>query len=246
MTYSDIFNYNQMIESRASNPTKWNLGEGLILTHNLDKTISILSKSNAVVYHHAADRFTLKFSTSKYRSLQSTIVLANNLGWFPASIQPFPAQFDVRSRPFSEELLEEYIYDYDNILITFEAKFDIEVELPRYLYHITPKKNLNRILKYGLTPRADSSRRTYHPPRIYFADNQNTITDLAKYLEIEPVNSKSNQFKNRGSRVVLKIVTSGLPLYFKLYKDPNFKDKGFFTLHNIPPNQIKIVGEITD
>jgi hypothetical protein len=39
--------------------------------------------------------------------------------------------------------------------------------------------------------------------------------------------------------MIYEITTTGLNL--KLYKDPNYMDKGFYLLGNVPPTNIKII-----
>ena len=41
------------------------------------------------------------------------------------------------------------------------------------------------------------------------------------------------------SWLIYEITTTGLNL--KLYKDPNYMDKGFYLLGNVPPTNIKII-----
>lgn len=244
MEYEDILRYFQIEESKTTHPQQWKLHEGLIVTHDIATTLSILKSSNVNVCFPSKDKFSVKFDSTKPKTTKRWFGLINNMGWYAATIQGLPSGPDTENVAFTHERLEEHIYDFKGFLITYEPKFEMEVELPKYLYHVTPKKNLDRITKQGLTPRDDVSKRTYHPPRIYFSDSEQGVIELAKVIAPEDLEADSNKLADRGVGVILKIITSNLPAYFKLFNDPNYKNKGYFTVNNVPPQLIRVVKEV--
>ena len=75
---------------------------------------------------------------------------------------------------------------------------DAKVDIPKILYHTTPTKNIESILKYGLKPKSEDLRHKY-PPRIYVADdykslknleNAKNVLDLPLKLWLRTANSK--------------------------------------------------------
>ena len=213
-----------------------NLREGEIKTIELGKTISILQKKyNGIlgvrgnkVNNDFIVKITKKIDTSKFDDF---IRDANNLGWFPSFIK-----CNSFSGKYSKKSAHYYIEDGDPIELNFEAKYDIVVEKhPEILYHIAPTKNSDKIEKIGLVPKS-RSKTSYHPERVYLASSKDAALVLV------------NQFVHRtGIRdwTLFSIDTSKIPGdYLKLYKDPNYKEKGFYTLNNIPPVVIKRVEDI--
>lgn len=98
----------------------------------------------------------------------------------------------------------------------------------RYIYHITPKKNVEKIKKIGLIPVSKNSRFNY-PPRIHFT------VDL-------PANVKPFVQDLQSSKIDKEWVYLTIDLN-KVKKDVQFfpdtsSDVGIFTRDNIPPEAI--------
>ena len=127
---------------------------------------------------------------------------------------------------------------YQYIWLQYEPKFDIEIserDYPTFVYHITPEKNLNKILTKGLCP-SSKSRKFNYSERVYFAKN------------IEDVLHLSKEFIKKGDKddlgyVVLKINIAAYYFHPRIFRDPNFKN-GFYTLENISPYIIKSILKI--
>lgn len=121
----------------------------------------------------------------------------------------------------------------------FEPKFsDKEFELNKckdikFLYHITKKTRVKKILTGGLNPKSSNTMFAY-PDRIYLGIDP---TMLEK--ELLP------KFDGYGVEEysMLKIDISKIPNNVKFNIDPNYPD-GIFTNGNIPPNAIEIHKEI--
>lgn len=102
-----------------------------------------------------------------------------------------------------------------------------KVEIPRILYHITPSKNVDDILKYGLKQKSEDLRHKY-PPRIYVSDNMVSLKSLEKELK---------RWREDEEYSIIKIETSGLD--FDLYIDDTSADRGHYYIQGIDkiPNQ---------
>lgn len=249
MNYEDLFNYFAIQDSKRDFPDQWKLNEllseGLIMTHDIDNSLQILVKSGANIVSHTKDKFKIKFKGSG--EFDKLMVVIGNLGWFPVRIEP--AKFDLTAppKPYTESNLKKMFDEYREVIVTFEAKFDYklpESEFPKFLYHLTQKKNLYRIQRQGLTPREDATKRTYHPPRIYLTGKVDYVRDLSEIFYREKLNVKSNKLEDRGKGIILKIDTLMMPKYFALYADPNFAGKAYFTVNNVPPKLIEVVEEV--
>ncbi len=133
---------------------------------------------------------------------------------------------------------------YDLMMINIIKKYDIEnyKGLPEYLYHVTEKKYLEKILKKGLIPKA-KNKIEEHPERIYFTDTIDGAEDFREILE-DRLNLNFDDI------IILKINTKLLNK-IKLYYDPTFFEteyeyennlyKAFYTYDNISPYSIEII-----
>ena len=95
----------------------------------------------------------------------------------------------------------------------------------KYLYHTTPIKYLNNIMKTGLVPKT-KDKRSFYPGRIYLSPNLKWNESIKTQLESETnedyVTLRVTNFKD-----------------MKLYPDIRFKG-GYFTYDNIRPENIDI------
>jgi hypothetical protein len=207
-----------------------NLKEGLIKTTNIGKTLNILEKKYQFkfIFERSDNSFYIKTFHTDINTLQQGIIKdADVLGWFPSYIETddYSGKWNLLS------------FDEGEIKIRFEAKFDDQVveNIPSILYHITPTQNADKILKIGLIPRS-RSKASYHPDRVY----------LAKSLEdAEFLGSLFRQKTGIKNWTIIKIITDKIPGdYLKLYTDPNFKDKGYYTLNNIPAPSLEKIKDI--
>ena len=109
---------------------------------------------------------------------------------------------------------------------------DAKVAIPKILYHVTPSKNIDSILKYGLKPKSEDLRHKY-PPRIYVADNTESLRALSTELK---------KWKGIGDYSIIKIYTNGLNM--ELYIDSTSAYKGHYYIQGIdkiPTKNIKLV-----
>jgi hypothetical protein len=105
--------------------------------------------------------------------------------------------------------------------ITQKYVDDAKVEIPKVLYHITPSKNVESILKYGLKPKSEDLRHKY-PPRIYVAEDVKSLKLLSTELK---------RWKGNEDYSIIKIDTSGLDM--ELYIDSTSAYKGHYYIQGI-------------
>jgi len=142
-------------------------------------------------------------------------------------------------------------------MLTFEKKFhDIDVKLPEVLYHVAPQRYFDKIVRQGITPRANSSEYEY-PERVYLfgADAIGTAERYGLRKTSVMKSSKGSPFVNDNGFVIFKILRKTIEnsrLYkdskLVFYYDPMFKDceryglessPGFFTYGSIPSDMLE-------
>ena len=161
--------------------------------------------------------------------ISKVLQLANNLGYFPSVVKyELNNKLEQYSQKYNSSTFRDLVLDKQPtyLIFNFEAKYGPEVQLPKYVYHITTTKFVNKIKQIGLTPKT-LEKRSAHPERIYVSLSKKDSEFLFRGL-------KQHFGKNQG--VELTIDTDLLKDTF--YEDPNFKGKGAYTLQNIPPQAI--------
>lgn len=156
-------------------------------------------------------------------------------GWFPSFIPRWGKYSTTISK----------VFGIKNITITYEGKYDKEVEVDRYLYHLTPDVLYPHIKLSGLTPKSKSSI-SNHPERIYLLNSStmDEYEDIAIKLW-EELNVP--QLKDAiGDYYLLQIDTSKLSKH-KFFNDPNFYmgNGAVWTYQNISPLYISVIKLIT-
>ena len=97
------------------------------------------------------------------------------------------------------------------------------------LYHITNKKNINKIFKLGLYCKA-KNKKVIHPERIYFT----TTSDYQLLNELAEDLYTDNDY------IILKIDLNENNFKCKFFLDPAYSKYGCFTYENISPKCISI------
>jgi hypothetical protein len=224
--YSDEYIYEYMIKKQKNGILP--LNEGLIYSQPIDITIKILkNKFNELdIKKYEDGDISIESMNDK---LKKYIPLINNLGYFISSA--FRGDDSINISKLKKEDLEEVICS--NILI--EPKYDHEVEVPNLLYHASPLKFKDKILKTGLTPKS-GSKLSYHPDRIYLSNNIQSCIKFGEYL----LNSKENEYYKNGYCIYI-IKGVGID---KLYSDINMREVGFYTLNNIKKEHISLFKQV--
>ena len=220
------------------------IGEGLIKTYSINSAIHYLNNnlpsSNNNVYfkkYTDYDRFFLVVKDGKLSSEWTDWVIsaANLYGWFPT-------YFVIDRNPVPYESFEQFINLLNKgkyVQLTFDAKYDIifdESSLPDFVYHVSPLKYKEKILKIGLIPKA-KNKLASTTDRIYFSLNKDGIYTLLK----------SPSFRqNEKEFVIFKIDVKSLfnRREIVFYKDPAFKNIDGYTKDNIPSQFLGIEKEI--
>lgn len=153
-------------------------------------------------------------------------------------------------------------YNIKQVELIFEGDYEDReytniIDIPEILYHLTPNRNKNSILKIGLAPKG-GSRLSYHPERIYLMDNLKNYQNLIEEFRYEDFKYHKEKYKNKKhiesiddmnsdfyKYMLLEIDTTINNLNEKLIlnTDPNYNLYGYFTTNNIPKENIKILEE---
>lgn len=220
---NDEYIYNEILKR-----TKFNrlvIVEGLIKTHPVDKSINILKKKFSELIIIKEPDGEIYIENRPPQIIKKYLPLITNLGY---SISKLTIDGN------------EWLNDYDDmtepIAFILEAKYDYEVDIPEILYHTSPIKFKDKILKYGLSPRS-GNKLSNHPDRIYLTNDINKSFMFGNYLNDN--SSKSNFYKN--GYCIYKIDGKSIN---KLYSDINLRDGGFYTNDNISPENIELYKEI--
>ncbi|MFA5154458.1 MAG: hypothetical protein WC554_18080 [Clostridia bacterium] len=221
------------------------LYEGLIFTHSLKDTSSIISKlipKYGFKYEFLKNEGNsfpyIKISFIKdnsQRTISNVSQYLNNCGWFIADI------IDINNNSFHKKNEIENIDKIKDInYIIYRAKFDTEIDLkqwPKFLYHITPYKNFKNIMKNGLIPK-NENKLIKHEEYVHLYDINNSnfsLYELTKTLDAARIKNKNiEEIENK--YVILKIDMSWLT-HYKLFCDPDL-NFSYFMKNNIHPNCI--------
>jgi hypothetical protein len=224
-----------------------NIKEGLIKTFEINQSIGAVKRflknkhfnySRDFIMNKDGNAFHLimRVAEPDVLNFEDLLKFTNSLGWFPAflSIEDEKRANNIYTGKWNQSLLKPG----QVVNIRFEAKFDEEsgFKVPKYIYHVTSEQNLDKIKKFGLAPKS-KSKISAHPDRVYVVTKKEDAIDIAQIFSQNSARWKNSSQENW---VILTIDTEKIPGdYFKLYKDPNYEEKGFYTLNNIPPYAIE-------
>ena len=160
-------------------------------------------------------------------------------GWFPSLMKLLNDKNKNNSLKYDEDYLINKQNTLKIVTIVYEAKFDQEHILPKKLYHISIQQYKNNILNFGLIPKS-KNKKTIHLDRIYFCDNPTDCYKLIDDMKYDYIKRKNiNKLDDIDIKwIIFEIDTNNLNI--KLYKDPNYLNKGFYVTDNIPTENIKV------
>lgn len=124
--------------------------------------------------------------------------------------------------------------------IVFEPKFTNDVseevrESCRYLFHCTPTKYVQKIMKNGLIPKSKNTLYLY-PDRIFLMKGDTLKSHQKEVLKaVQYIRNLGISFEDKYS--LLTIDVSKIPDDVMMYNDPNAED-AIFVYDNIPPSAI--------
>lgn len=167
-------------------------------------------------------------------------LMINRHGWFPSHMRITNFGGSIKKFTYDESrLLDEDVNGYyESVEIIYESKYDIEVNIPDKLYHISIQEFEMSILKRGLICKS-KLKASNHLDRIYICDNIEKCYDLINRMKFIYTNKKINNGLNtiNDRWIIYEIDSSSLEI--KLYKDPNYNG-GYYIVDNIPKELITI------
>lgn len=127
-------------------------------------------------------------------------------------------------------------YDYDKSIgsiFYIEAKFQDETSVSKTLYHVTPTKNVKKIMSIGLSARSQCVTMFNYPERVYLIDvPEDKVTDAS-------ISYAKQSQKRYDDWTILKIDTTKTNNVF--YRDINVpNDTAVWTGEPIRPSAISI------
>lgn len=206
------------------------LYEGLITTYPLEKTIISLKiigvEQENIVITKDRKYYSIRILRKDFDNIDDIIKKSETCGWYLSEVSSMGLKY-------TQDQIEN-ILDNDYIFLTFKAKYDIEIyDIPDKLYHVSPTNKRDKILKKGIS--AKSGHKVFpHPDRLYLTYTQKDAEDL-----IQKLNSKLKD-NTVTSYDTYEISTISL-FNLQIFKDPDYKDKGYYTLNSIPNTSIKLI-----
>jgi len=207
------------------------MSEGLIKTYPPDYTFTHLKNyltGNLHIIHdielisiNHTNKIVIninqKLTEVQFKDIKKEI---NLCGYFIATLiinTNFNRVLDFTKIDFNDVTTYEY---------TIEAKYECNIDITQFssIFHVSPTIYNDKIQSIGLKPNA-KSKKSYHPPRVYFETDEGKIFKLLNTLSTT-------------EQTVFEINTNGLKEY-KFYQDPNYIT-GIYTFDNIRPEYIKI------
>lgn len=218
----DDYIYDEIMKRSRNNYLM--ISEGLIRTHPLDKSVDILKRRFTDQLIEIEEDGEIFIDNQPTLKLDKYIPIVTNLGYFISKLT-----FDGRT------WLKEYDGKSKPIAFILEPKYDYEVEIPEFLYHTSPLKFKDKILKNGLSPRS-GNKLSNHPERIYLMNDLERSIWFGNFLNDED----NNKYYKQGY-CIYKVKTSDIK---KLYSDINLRNGGFYTVDNIYPENIELLREV--
>jgi hypothetical protein len=203
---------------------------------NVDNELSLLGFNFSI---NKNDN-TIELTINEFYSLQNINTIfdyINSLfidrnGWFPSKYKLINLSGSKNTLQYDEEYLINNKNHLKTVNIIYEPKYDIEVNIPEKLYHLSIQNHNLKIIKNGLIPKS-KNKISKHLDRIYVCRDYEDCYKLIPRMKINYINSKIPNTK----WIIYDIDTHNLNI--KLYKDPNYSN-GYYIIDNIPPDNIKI------
>ncbi len=217
-------------------------------THDIDFTINNISNElsllryNFSIIKNANNTFQINLHNFNHiQNIGLSMANLNNLaidrnGWFPSKMFLINISSATNTLSYDEEYLIENIKYLTEVHITYESKFDIEINIPDVLYHLSIQEFESDIINKGLVPKS-KSKLSKHLDRIYVCSDIKNCYNLINRMKLHYTNKSINN-KINDKWIIYKIDTKNLNI--KLYKDPNYND-GFYIIQNIDKIFISII-----
>ncbi len=181
------------------------------------------------------------------KDIKSYLDLLNNLlidrhGWFPSEMEITNISNMKNTLPYDEDALLDNKNNtyYQDVKITYEAKYDKLLNIPNKLYHLSIQQYENSVLKNGLIPKS-KSKLSKHLDRIYLCSDPKDCYNLIPRMNfLYGMNKFSNSKNNKNTKwIIYEIDTRNLDI--ELYQDPNYTNStAAYTSDNINRDNITI------
>lgn len=173
------------------------------------------------------------FTVTQFNQLSTLI---NNLGWFFAWQRIITDEVDQGSKINMQQIFDQLHNDYITIELSLESKYDTKLtKIPDTLYHATPTKNANKVMRIGLVPSSKNNQLAF-PDRIYLAERESNLVQI-----LIPALAAASNISNWTVFKVNYLDKIVPPL--RLFKDPNY-NLGYYTLTNISPHNLERIKDI--
>ena len=199
------------------------LMEGYFMTYPMDKVKKYLEKrygDGAEVDIVKGDNNELVFLIRTADSDFNQEIIDKDLslcGYYPSFVEKKSGIRDIQYEPRHQKPVNKIVYN------------------KKYLYHLTTKSHLPKIMEIGLCPKTNNKKFKY-PDRIYFFLQKPSIKEINDIIEqFEPYEKNIND-----KHVLLQIDVKDLNIDF--FFDPN-AEKAVYTKDNIPSNNIQVIEE---
>lgn len=197
-----------------------NISEGLITTHQIDKAVKhlLFYKGKAKVNYNNNQIF---YQVEEFDKIKDIIKLIDNLGYFIGTFNYLLNNGDDWVSTKDLPILN----DVNQLWLTIESKFDsnINTDNIKNVYHISEKKYLDKIKKYGLIPKS-KGKKANHPERIYVATSEVNLSQLI--IQLKSIDREAEYIL-----LTIDYEKAGKP---KLYNDPNYLSYGYYIIDNMP------------
>ena len=228
------------------------LNEGLITTYNINNFFTYLERYLENIFPQEKykieiikDDYKLIFNLSdklfiseKEKKIYLNGILSSGyyMGYFPSYIWiTLKNNFEYHDK-FTEDLYYSLLKkDILELSLRFESKFDNNENYTGDLYHVVNALLIGKILQNGLILKT-LSKKSNHPPRIYFYDKISDAVNLIPQLIITKMinTNKLNEHNSLNDFFILKYKANNV----KLYSDPN--SSGYYIYDNVYKNDLTI------
>jgi hypothetical protein len=125
---------------------------------------------------------------------------------------------------------------FKDIKIKYESKYDVEVNCPKLLYHLSIQQYTNDISKRGLIPKS-KNKKSKHLDRIYVCSQIKDCYNLIESMKTSLIGLyPPKTLKGINTKwIIYQLNIKDMKI--KLFKDPNYKG-GYYIVENIPPDKI--------
>lgn len=193
------------------------LEKGLIKTHQIDKSTDVIKRRFPKLLVEIEKDGEI-YVEGEMDEIRNYIPLFSNLGYLISLYTIDGVNW-----------IKDYTDDTKPVALYLEPKYDSKVSIPKKLYHASPIRFKDKILKIGFIPKT-GNKNSKHPDRIYLTDNLETSIRFGENIKKE----------QHCGYCIYEINGDCIN---NLYSDINLRNGGYYTSENISPNNFKLIKE---